>query len=53
METIQKIMGHFKITTTQIYADVDEEKIIDDFSKLEERLDKKRDQFRANQLRAV
>lgn len=53
METIQKIMGHSKITTTQIYADVDEEKIIDDFSKLEERLDKKRDQFRANQLRAV
>ncbi|HEX7690924.1 MAG TPA: tyrosine-type recombinase/integrase, partial [Sediminibacterium sp.] len=39
METIQKIMGHTKITTTQIYADVDEEKIIDDFSKLEERLD--------------
>jgi site-specific recombinase XerD len=53
METIQKIMGHTKITTTQIYADVDEEKIIDDFSKLEERLDQKRDQFRAKQLRAV
>ncbi|MGV3596067.1 MAG: site-specific integrase [Sediminibacterium sp.] len=53
METIQKIMGHTKITTTQIYADVDEEKIIDDFSKLEEKLDQKRDQFRATQLRAV
>lgn len=53
METIQKIMGHTKITTTQIYADVDEEKIIDDFSKLEERLDQKRDQFHAKQLRVV
>ena len=38
METIQKVMGHTNITTTQIYADVDEEKIIDDFGKLEERL---------------
>ena len=53
METIQKIMGHTKINTTQIYADVDEEKIIDDFSRLEEKLDQKRDQFRAKQLRAV
>lgn len=53
METIQKIMGHTKITTTQIYADVDEEKIIDDFSRLEEKLDQKREQFRATQLRAV
>ena len=53
METIQKIMGHTKITTTQIYADVDEEKIIDDFGKLEERLDQKREQFRATQLKAV
>lgn len=53
METIQKIMGHSKITTTQIYADVDEEKIVDDLGRLEERLDKKRDQFRATQLKAV
>lgn len=53
METIQKIMGHTKITTTQIYADVDEEKIIDDFAKLEEKLDQKRDQFRATLLRVV
>ncbi|MES2331230.1 MAG: site-specific integrase [Bacteroidota bacterium] len=53
LETIQKIMGHSKITTTQIYADVDEEKIVDDLGRLEEKLDKKRDQFRATQLRAV
>lgn len=53
METIQKIMGHSKITTTQIYADVDEEKIIDDLGMLEQKLDQKRDQFRATQLRAV
>lgn len=47
MENIQKIMGHSKITTTQIYADVDEEKIFDDLGKLEERLDQERAQFRA------
>ncbi len=53
METIQIIMGHSKITTTQIYADVDDEKIVDDFSRLEERLDKKRNEFHATHLKAV
>lgn len=53
METIQQIMGHSKITTTQIYADVDEEKIREDINKLEEKLDMKRDQFLTNQLREV
>lgn len=53
METIQQVMGHSKITTTQIYADVDEEKIMDDLNKLEEKLDLKRDQFLTNQLRVV
>jgi integrase len=30
LETVQIMMGHSKITTTQIYADVDEEKVLDD-----------------------
>jgi site-specific recombinase XerD len=42
LETVQMMMGHTKISTTQIYADVDEEKIIDDMSGLEEKLEKKR-----------
>ena len=36
------MMGHTKISTTQIYADVDEEKIINDMIGLEEKLDQKR-----------
>lgn len=32
LETVQIMMGHTKITTTQIYADVDEEKLLDDLS---------------------
>ncbi|MGN7785750.1 site-specific integrase [Niabella sp. 22666] len=43
METVQMMMGHTKITTTQIYADVDEEKIINDMSGLEDKLNRKRD----------
>lgn len=42
LETVQMMMGHSKISTTQIYADVDEEKIIDDMSGLEDKLDRKR-----------
>jgi hypothetical protein len=37
------MMGHVKITTTQVYADVDEEKILDDTSGWQEKLDKKRE----------
>lgn len=36
------MMGHTKITTTQIYADVDEEKILEDTKDLNEKLDRKR-----------
>lgn len=43
LETVQMMMGHTKISTTQIYADVDEEKIIEDMSGLEDKLDKKRE----------
>lgn len=42
LETVQMMMGHTKISTTQIYADVDEEKIISDMSGLEDKLDRKR-----------
>lgn len=42
LETVQIIMGHTKITTTQIYADVDEEKVLDDMSGLEQKLRAKR-----------
>jgi integrase/recombinase XerD len=42
LETVQMMMGHTKITTTQIYADVDEEKIIEDMKHVEGRLDIKR-----------
>lgn len=41
LETVQLMMGHTKITTTQIYADVDEEKIISDMSGIEEKLEAK------------
>jgi integrase/recombinase XerD len=41
LETIQLMMGHSKITTTQIYAEVDEEKILDDMSQVQSKLDKK------------
>lgn len=42
LETVQMMMGHTKISTTQIYADVDEEKILQDMSGIEEKLDFKR-----------
>lgn len=42
LETVQMMMGHTKISTTQIYADVDEEKIIHDMTGLEDKLNKKR-----------
>jgi integrase/recombinase XerD len=42
LETIQMMMGHSKISTTQIYAEVDEEKIMNDMTGLEDKLDAKR-----------
>lgn len=43
IETVQMMMGHAKISTTQIYADVDEEKIMADMSGLEDKLAKHRE----------
>lgn len=53
MEVLQKIMGHTKITTTQVYADVDEEIIADEMASLEKRLEVKREQIHQSQLKAV
>jgi site-specific recombinase XerD len=40
IETVSKMLGHKKITTTQIYAEVDEAKIADDMTGIEERLER-------------
>ena len=42
------MMGHTKISTTQIYADVDEEKILEDTKDLNEKLDRRRAQVMAH-----
>lgn len=42
LETVQMMMGHTKISTTQIYADVDEEKILVDMQGLDEKIDLKK-----------
>ena len=44
LETVQMMMGHTKISTTQIYADVDEGKILEDTKDLNEKLDRRRAQ---------
>jgi len=50
LETVQMMMGHTKITTTQIYADVDEEKIIGDMAGLEDKLNSKREIIKSKLL---
>lgn len=45
METVQMMLGHTKITTTQIYAEVDEEKIAEDMSGVEERIKLRREKI--------
>jgi site-specific recombinase XerD len=41
--TVQVMMGHTKITTTMIYAEVDEDTILDDTAGWQEKIDKKRE----------
>ncbi len=41
IETVSKLLGHTKITTTQIYAKVVEDKISNDVNNLRSRMDKK------------
>lgn len=53
LETIQMLIGHTKITTTQIYADVDEEKIINDMSGLDDKLERKRELILKEQVFAA
>lgn len=43
LETVQMLRGHTKITTTLIYTDVDEEKIISDMAGLDDKLEAKKD----------
>lgn len=43
LETVQMFMGHAKIETTKIYADVDEEKIAEDSEGWEEKIERKRE----------
>lgn len=46
METVSKMLGHAKISTTkENYADVDEEKIIDDTAHVQERFNLKKSKF--------
>lgn len=42
IETISKMLGHTKISTTQIYAEVDHEKIVADMAGVEEKLNDKK-----------
>lgn len=48
IETVSKMLGHTKITTTQIYARVIESKVSDDMKKLRDILENKKDQNDTN-----
>ncbi|RXK81262.1 site-specific integrase [Filimonas effusa] len=46
LETVSKMMGHTKISTTKnIYADVDEEKIIEDTAHVQDRFNRKKEKY--------
>jgi site-specific recombinase XerD len=46
IETVSKLLGHSKISTTKDnYADVDQEKIIDDTAKVQELFKQKKEKF--------
>ncbi len=53
LETVQMKMGHTKITTTQIYADVDEEKIVDDLEGIEEKLQRRKNKIIESQKKLL
>ncbi|GEO10042.1 site-specific integrase [Segetibacter aerophilus] len=44
IESVSKMLGHTKITTTQVYAKVIESKLSDDMKLLKQKLDKKQDE---------
>ena len=43
IETVSKMLGHTKISTTEIYAEVDDEKIMEDMSEVESRMKKRKE----------
>ncbi|RXK86187.1 site-specific integrase [Filimonas effusa] len=46
LETVSKMMGHAKLATTkEVYADVDEEKILEDTAQVQQRFAAKKQQF--------
>ena len=47
IETVSKMLGHSKITTTQIYTEVDEEKIGGDMTEAENRIEKRKSILKA------
>lgn len=48
IETVSKLLGHSKISTTQIYARVVERKVSDDMQNLKNMLSKKRNDYNSN-----
>jgi site-specific recombinase XerD len=53
IESVSKMLGHTKISTTQIYARVVEKKLGDDMDKLQERLDMARNQIVEKSINSV
>lgn len=48
IETVSKMLGHRKISTTQTYAEVDEKKIGADMSGVEKRLNRQKENYTFN-----
>lgn len=48
IEVVQIFLGHIKISTTMIYAEVDDEKVIEDSEGWEEKINKKRELYVAH-----
>lgn len=47
LETVSKMLGHSKISTTQVYAEVDEEKIENDMADVEQKLIERKNLLKA------
>lgn len=53
IETISKMLGHRKLTTTQIYAKVIEQKVCDDMEILREKLEANREPYKSKDTRRI